>query len=82
MSRFSMEMIHDENNFFSLLFYMGLVTIDNTDKRRTALKIPNYAIKTMYWEYMGTQIHQTGRLQEGKTYRPKAAGSHRTAESL
>ena len=57
MSRFSIEMIHDENNFFSLLFYMGLVTIDNTDKRRAALKIPNYAIKTMYWEYMGTQIH-------------------------
>ena len=31
---------------------MGLVTIDNTDTRRMALKIPNYSVKTMYWEFV------------------------------
>ena len=52
INRFSIEKIHDEDNFFSLLFYLGLVTIDNTNTRRMALKIPNYSVKTMYWEFV------------------------------
>jgi hypothetical protein len=31
---------------------MGLVTIDNSNLPNIALKIPNYSIKTMYWEYI------------------------------
>jgi hypothetical protein len=51
-NQFSIEKIHDEDNFISLLFYMGLVTIDNSNPNIPQLKIPNYSIKTMFWEYI------------------------------
>jgi hypothetical protein len=52
IKQFSIEYVQDDKNFFSLLYYMGLVTIDNTNPLQIALKIPNYSIKTMYWEYV------------------------------
>ena len=51
INRFSIDKIHDDNNFLSLLYYMGLVTIEN-DNGISILKIPNYTVKTLYWEYM------------------------------
>jgi hypothetical protein len=53
--RFSIETIREQKNFLSLLYYMGLVTID-LERGRPMLKIPNYSIKTMYWEYMEKMI--------------------------
>ena len=50
-SRFSIDKIHEKKNFLSLLYYMGLLTID-IEKGIPMLTIPNYSIKTMYWEYM------------------------------
>ena len=38
-------------NFLSLLFYKGLFTIDNSNLLLPKLKIPNYSVKTMFWEY-------------------------------
>ena len=52
IQRFSIEYVNDYDNFFSLLFYMGLLTIDNASPFRQRLKIPNYSIKTMFWEYI------------------------------
>ena len=53
INRFSIDKIHESKNFLSLLYYMGLVTIAKGEKSGEALlKIPNYSIKTMYWEYM------------------------------
>jgi hypothetical protein len=53
IKRFSIEKIHEQKNFLSLLYYMGLVTIDKDKETGDALlKIPNYSIKTIYWEYM------------------------------
>jgi hypothetical protein len=53
INRFSIEKIHEQKNFLSLLYYMGLVTIDRDKKTGdNLLRIPNYSIKTMYWEYM------------------------------
>jgi len=54
--QFSMEKIHEEKNFFSLLFYMGLVTIDNSDPVNYVLKIPNYSIKTIFWEFIENML--------------------------
>jgi hypothetical protein len=55
--RFPIEKIHEHKNFLSLLFYMGLVTIDKDEKNELPmLKIPNYAIKTMYWEFLENMI--------------------------
>jgi hypothetical protein len=53
IDRFSIEKLHESENFLSLLYYMGLVTIDCDEETGSqSLKIPNYSIKTMYWEYM------------------------------
>jgi hypothetical protein len=52
VKQFSIELIHEENNFFSLLFYLGLVTIDNANPLRTGLKIPNYSVQTIYWKFI------------------------------
>jgi hypothetical protein len=52
-SRFSIDKIHDSENFLSLLYYMGILTIDKEVETNDALlSIPNYSIKTMYWEYI------------------------------
>jgi hypothetical protein len=50
VDQFSLERINDDRNFYSLLYYMGLVTIDNDDPTNMGLKIPNYSIQTMYWD--------------------------------
>jgi hypothetical protein len=44
--------MYHEQYFISLLFYMGLITIDCIDGGMTVLKIPNYSIRTIYWEYI------------------------------
>jgi hypothetical protein len=49
---FSIDEMHHEQYFVSLLFYMGLLTIDRLNMGHTVLKIPNYSIKTIYWEYI------------------------------
>jgi len=57
IERFSIEKLHEPKNFLSLLYYMGLVTIGKDETGRIhLLKIPNYSIKTMYWEYMENMI--------------------------
>jgi hypothetical protein len=50
--KFSIDQLHDSKNFVSLLYYMGLLTIDHPEAGRLRLKIPNYSIRTVYWEYI------------------------------
>jgi hypothetical protein len=52
LSRFSLDELHDNNSFVSLLFYMGLLTIDRCEGIITYLKIPNYTIRTIFLEYI------------------------------
>jgi hypothetical protein len=49
---FSMDEMYREQYFVSLLFYMGLITIDRLERGMTVLRIPNYSIRTLYWEYL------------------------------
>jgi hypothetical protein len=56
-ARFPVDKIHEPKNFLSLLYYMGLVTIDKNKKTgRPLLQIPNYSTKILYWEYMENMI--------------------------
>ncbi|MEA1975964.1 MAG: PD-(D/E)XK nuclease domain-containing protein, partial [Bacillota bacterium] len=54
--RFNLEDMHNgidvNTNIKSLLFYLGLVTIKKSSKIAVTLKIPNYTIDKIYWEYM------------------------------
>jgi hypothetical protein len=53
INRFSFNEIHEPKNFLSLLYYMGMTTIDaDPETGDSMLRIPNYSIKTIYWEYM------------------------------
>ncbi|MGD9556339.1 MAG: AAA family ATPase [Mangrovibacterium sp.] len=52
ISKFSIDRLEDTEYFVSLLFYMGLLTIDKFEMGSIHLKIPNYSIRTIYWEYI------------------------------
>ncbi|GHT01482.1 hypothetical protein AGMMS49525_02310 [Bacteroidia bacterium] len=52
ISKFSIDRLEDTKYFISLLFYMGLLTVDRYHDGRLYLKIPNYSIRTVYWEYL------------------------------
>ena len=51
-SKFSIDHLYDDENFVSLLFYMGLLTIEKPVFGNVRLCIPNYSIKTVFWEYI------------------------------
>ncbi len=55
-TRFAFDTMYDREYFVSLLFYMGLLTIDRQEKTRLILKIPNYVVKIVCWDYMMTKL--------------------------
>jgi hypothetical protein len=59
LEKFSIDMLDDDNYFISLLFYMGMLTIEGTYHFQPKLCIPNYSIKTLYWEYLIKKITET-----------------------
>ena len=54
--RFNLESLQESTdkttNLWSLLYYIGMLTIDSPFENALMLKIPNYAIKQLYWDYM------------------------------
>ncbi|GHT44308.1 hypothetical protein AGMMS49965_19700 [Bacteroidia bacterium] len=52
LKKFSVDTLNDTDYFISLLFYMGLLTIKEAVMGKTLLGIPNYSIRTLYWEYV------------------------------
>jgi hypothetical protein len=51
VEKFSLDKLESEEYFISLLFYLGMLTNGGMQRGKTWLKIPNYSIKTLYWEY-------------------------------
>jgi hypothetical protein len=51
VEKFSLDKLQSEEYFISLLFYIGMLTNGGTYRGKTWLKIPNYSIRTLYWEY-------------------------------
>ena len=53
ITQFSFDNMYDPEYFESFLYYLGLLTIDKAESGRLVeLKIPNYVIETLYWEYL------------------------------
>ncbi|MCL2074596.1 MAG: ATP-binding protein [Marinilabiliaceae bacterium] len=52
MSKFSIDVLYRDKYFVSLLFYLGLLTIEKPMLANVQLRIPNYSIKTVFWEYI------------------------------
>jgi hypothetical protein len=56
IEKFSLEELHNENYFVSLLFYLGMLTNGGVKRGKSWLKIPNYSIKTLYWNYAVSHV--------------------------
>jgi hypothetical protein len=52
LEKFSIDRLNDDNYFISLLFYMGMLTIREPYRFQLKLCIPNYSIRTLYWDYL------------------------------
>jgi hypothetical protein len=52
------ELTHTEN-FKSLLFYLGLLTIRSTELGETILSIPNETVRRLYFDYIKTVYEET-----------------------
>jgi hypothetical protein len=52
IARFPLDGLQENKHFVSLLFYLGLLTVDKVEEGALRLKIPNYSIRTVYWEYI------------------------------
>jgi hypothetical protein len=59
LEKFSIDRLNDNRYFISLLFYMGLLTIREKHFTGVYLCMPNYSIKTLYWEYLAELIQET-----------------------
>jgi hypothetical protein len=49
---FPAESINDPDNFVSLLFYFGMLTIDGTYRGKTKFVIPNEVAKELIYAYL------------------------------
>lgn len=56
--QFSLEKNFTKDDFKSLLFYLGMLTIDNSEYGLINLKVPNYAIRGLYFEYFLKVINE------------------------
>jgi len=57
---FPLETLKDADNFKSLLFYLGLLTIRETEKDQLRLEIPNETVKRLYYDYIKEAYRETG----------------------
>jgi len=63
VERFPIAKLTDPENFISLLYYFGLLTITGSDEEHKAiLKIPNEAVKRLYYDYIKETYEETGIL--------------------
>ncbi|MDR1633078.1 MAG: ATP-binding protein [Dysgonamonadaceae bacterium] len=60
--KFSIDNLTDDDYFVSLLFYMGLLTIKGAHLLKVRLGIPNYSIRTVFWEYISRLARDTSPL--------------------
>ncbi|EHN14646.1 ATP-binding protein [Clostridium sporogenes] len=64
VDRFNIHTMYSvKENFKSLLFYLGMLTIKGQGYGGTILKVPNYVIKTIYWEQHFQRINEEYNIQ-------------------
>ncbi|MEI6285637.1 MAG: AAA family ATPase, partial [Bacillota bacterium] len=51
VDRFDLNTIYEnQENYWSLMYYLGLLTIKSAEIAKVELGVPNYAIKSLFWE--------------------------------
>ncbi|MCR1971916.1 ATP-binding protein [Clostridium cochlearium] len=64
VDRFNIHTMYSvSENFKSLLFYLGMLTIKGQGISGTILRVPNYVIKTIYWEQYFQRMNLEYNLQ-------------------
>ncbi|MCW6088190.1 ATP-binding protein [Clostridium sporogenes] len=64
VDRFNIHTMYSvKENFKSLLFYLGMLTIKEQGPLGTVLRIPNYVIKTIYWEQYFQSLNKDYNIQ-------------------
>ncbi|UZQ49421.1 ATP-binding protein [Clostridium kluyveri] len=64
VDRFNIHTMYSvKENFKSLLFYLGMLTIKEAGPLGTVLKVPNYVIKTIYWEQHFQKINEDYNIE-------------------
>ena len=56
---FPLEELTDEDNFVSLLFYFGLLTINRTELNEVVLTVPNETVRRLYYDYIREGYDET-----------------------
>jgi hypothetical protein len=56
---FPLEELVEENNFTSLLFYFGLLSIVRSELNEQVLEIPNETIRRLYYDYIKKVYDET-----------------------
>ena len=56
---FPLEKLTNRENFISLLFYFGLLTVKGTEAAALALEIPNETIRRLYYDYIKEAYEET-----------------------
>ncbi|WP_234117004.1 AAA family ATPase [Clostridium hydrogenum] len=64
VERFNLEYMYEsKENFVSLLFYMGMLTIKESFLGSITLKVPNIAMKEIYWQYFRIKLFEKNNLK-------------------
>lgn len=61
-TQFNLEIPYTRTDAISVLFYNGLLTIDEEKYGITHFVIPNYVIKNIYWEYFRVMYEQKNKV--------------------
>src|SRR6056297_640158 len=55
---FPLEAITNKDELISLMFYMGMLTIDEAILANVKLRVPNLVIKEIYWQYIYRKVNR------------------------
>ena len=55
-TQFNLERDFYEEDFLSLLFYLGFLTIDEEELMDVIYKVPNEAVKGIYFDYFAKKL--------------------------
>ncbi|NIM12250.1 MAG: AAA family ATPase [Candidatus Aminicenantes bacterium] len=56
---FPLDELQETNNFISLLFYFGLLTIEGVERNKLRLTVPNETVKRLFYEYIEKGYRET-----------------------
>lgn len=62
VAQFSFERAFTKNDFISLLYYLGFLTIQKGNRRIPTLKVPNYVIQKLYFDFFVARLTQREEL--------------------